>query len=158
MVITLIREGYWNSLEAFCQDYYKKTSDPVYVFWKGFALYNLGNVNGAINDLLSIQQKKEIAYACIVGLLFYQNKAKNTDRVTFKRFRKKLIISEEESEMKEEMDQIRLLLKLSFFLALWESSRRLKIFWRRRTKQHRCMLFQQFGMIFTTVRNKINRN
>ncbi len=58
MIISLVRDAYWNNLEAICSDYYKKTSDPVYMFWRGFAQYNLGNSSGAINDLLSIQQKK----------------------------------------------------------------------------------------------------
>lgn len=40
-----------------------------------------GNVNEAINELFLIQQKKEIAYACIVALLYYQGKARNADRV-----------------------------------------------------------------------------
>lgn len=57
-VLHLIREGYWNSLDTFCADYYKKTSDPLYVFWKAFAAYSLGNVNDAINELLNIHQKK----------------------------------------------------------------------------------------------------
>lgn len=81
MIIHLIREGYWNNLESFCGDSYKKTSDPFYLFWGAFAQYHLGNPNGAINDLLSIQQKKEISYACIIALLFYQNQARNIDRV-----------------------------------------------------------------------------
>jgi hypothetical protein len=80
-MLNLVREGYWNTLEAVCTDYYKRTSDPVYMFWRGFAQYNLGNSSAAINDLLSIQQKKEITYACIVALLYYQGKARNTDRV-----------------------------------------------------------------------------
>jgi hypothetical protein len=58
MVISLVRDGYWNWLESFCLDSYKKSSDPVYIFWRAFAQYNIGNASGAINDLLSIQQKK----------------------------------------------------------------------------------------------------
>jgi hypothetical protein len=37
MILCYIKEGYWNSLESFCQEYYKKTSDPLYIFWKAFA-------------------------------------------------------------------------------------------------------------------------
>jgi hypothetical protein len=89
MVISLVRDGYWNWLDSFSLDSYKKTSDPVYMFWRAFAQYNLGNASGAINDLLSIQQKKEVSYACIVALLYYQGKARNTDRVPLPLFRKK---------------------------------------------------------------------
>lgn len=81
MIITLVREGYWNSLESFCNDSYQKTSDPIYLFWRGFAQHNLGNTSAAINDLLSIQQKKEVSFACIVALLYYHNQARNIDRV-----------------------------------------------------------------------------
>ena len=81
MVLSLVKDQYWNTLESFTNDYYKKTSDPLYIFWRAFAQYQLGNPNAAINDLLSIQQKKEVAYACIVALLYYQGKARNTDRV-----------------------------------------------------------------------------
>ena len=83
MVLHLVKEGYWNNLESFCNDTYKRTSDPLYLFWRGFAQYQLGNPSAAINDLLGIQQKKEVAYACIVALLFYQNQARNIDRVPF---------------------------------------------------------------------------
>lgn len=89
MVISLVRDGYWNWLDSFTSESYKKTSDPVYLFWRAFAQYNLGNTSGAINDLLSIQQKKEVAYACIVALLYYQSKARNIDRVTFSQLRNK---------------------------------------------------------------------
>ena len=58
MVFSYIKEGYWNLLESFCQAEYKSTGDPFFMFWKAFAQYQLGNTNGAINDLLSIQQKK----------------------------------------------------------------------------------------------------
>jgi hypothetical protein len=92
MVLSLVKDQYWNTLESFTNDYYKKTSDPLYIFWRAFAQYQLGNPNAAINDLLSIQQKKEIAYACIVALLYYQGKARNTDRVQTISFRKKSII------------------------------------------------------------------
>lgn len=93
MIISLVRDGHWNSLESYCNDSHKKTSDPAYMFWRGFAQYQLGNPSGAINDLLSIQQKKEISYACIVALLFYQNQARNIDRVFLFSFRKKSITS-----------------------------------------------------------------
>jgi hypothetical protein len=89
MVIHLVREGYWNNLEAFCNDSYKRTSDPLYLFWHGFALHQLGNTAAAINDLLSIHQKKEIAYASIVALLYYQAQARNIDRVLIPSSRKK---------------------------------------------------------------------
>ena len=49
MVFSLVKERYWNTLSTFCNDYYQKTSDPFYIFWKSFAQYNLGNINGAIN-------------------------------------------------------------------------------------------------------------
>lgn len=81
MIISLIRDGYWNTLDNFCDESYQKTSDPVYLFWRGFAQHHLGNTSGAINDLLSIQQKKEVTYACIVALLYYHNQARNLDRV-----------------------------------------------------------------------------
>ena len=81
MIVSLIRDGYWNTLDNFCDEAYQKTSDPVYLFWRGFPQHNLGNTSGAINDLLSIQQKKEVTYACIVALLYYHNQARNLDRV-----------------------------------------------------------------------------
>jgi hypothetical protein len=112
MVISLARDGYWNWLESFCFDSYKKTSDPVYMFWRAFAQYNLGNSSGAINDLLSIQQKKEVAYACIVALLYYQGKARNTDRVYTEKLRKKSITSEQEREKNVEMQPTELLRRL----------------------------------------------
>lgn len=93
MVISLIRDGYWNTLENYCNDSYKKTSDPIYLFWRAFAQHHLANTSGAINDLLSIQQKKEVAYACIVALLYYHNQARNIDRVTRPSPRKKSTIS-----------------------------------------------------------------
>jgi hypothetical protein len=58
MILALIKEEYWNTLLSFCADYYQKTNDPLYIFWKAFAEYNLGNVNAAINELLPIKQKK----------------------------------------------------------------------------------------------------
>lgn len=82
MIIHLTREEHWNTLESYCNDSFKKTSDPLFMFWRAFAQHNLGNTSGAINDLLSIHQKKEIAYACIIALLFYQNQARNIDRVS----------------------------------------------------------------------------
>lgn len=81
MIISLVRDGCWNWLQNFASESYKKNSDPVYVFWRAFAQYNLGNTSGAINDLLSIKEKKEVGYASIVALLYYQNKARNIDRV-----------------------------------------------------------------------------
>ena len=89
MIIHLVREGHWNNLEAFCSDSYKRTSDPLYIFWRAYAHDQLGNPSDAINDLLGIQQKKELAYACIVALLFYQNQARNIDRVNLFLFRNK---------------------------------------------------------------------
>jgi hypothetical protein len=119
MVISLVRDGYWNWLESFCLDSYKKTSDPVYMFWRAFAQYNIGNASGAINDLLSIQQKKEVSYACIIALLYYQGKARNTDRVHISKLRKKSIISDPESVKNVEMQQIEQLHKPSISLPLY---------------------------------------
>lgn len=119
MVISLVRDGYWNWLESFCLDSYKKTSDPVYMFWRAFAQYNIGNSSGAINDLLSIQQKKEVSYACIVALLYYQGKARNTDRVRIQRLRNKSITSDQDKDKNVEMLQIGLLHKLFIFSPLF---------------------------------------
>lgn len=58
MIFALIRESFWNQLEAFCGPEYKRTGDPLYMFWRAYAQYKLGNTNGAINDLLTIQNKK----------------------------------------------------------------------------------------------------
>lgn len=76
----LIRQKFWQSLDDYCRESYRRTSDPFYIFWKAFACYKLGNYNDAINELISIQQKKEIAYACYVALIFYHGQAKNIDR------------------------------------------------------------------------------
>jgi hypothetical protein len=57
--------------------------------------------------LLPIQQKKEVAYACIVALLFYQNQARNIDRVIiFFISRKKWILCVQDREIKDETEQI----------------------------------------------------
>ena len=58
MIYSYIQEQHWNLLENFTETEYKRNGDPLFVFWKAYAQYQLGNVNGAINDLLSIQQKK----------------------------------------------------------------------------------------------------
>lgn len=119
MVISLVRDGYWNWLESFCLDSYKKTSDPVYMFWRAFAQFNIGNASGAINDLLSIQQKKEVTYACIVALLYYQGKARNTDRVFFASFRKKSITLGHGRERRGGMRPIEPLLRRFISSLLW---------------------------------------
>ena len=119
MVISLVRDGYWNWLESFCLDSYKKTSDPVYTFWRAFAQFNIGNASGAINDLLSIQQKKEVTYACIVALLYYQGKARNTDRVFFRSFRKKSITSGPGNARREGMRPIEPSLRPFISSLLW---------------------------------------
>ena len=49
MVFSLLRDGYFNSLVKFCQEEYKKSGDPFYVFWKAFALHKLDDSNAAIN-------------------------------------------------------------------------------------------------------------
>lgn len=97
------------------------------MFWRAFALYNTGNTSGAINDLLSIQQKKEVAYACIVALLYYQGKARNTDRVFLTSLRKKSITSARGKDKNEGMQQKEPSLKASTSSPLYHSSRRLKI-------------------------------
>ena len=40
--------------------YYKKLNDPFFIFWKAFTLFKENNANEAINELSSIQNKKEI--------------------------------------------------------------------------------------------------
>jgi hypothetical protein len=79
-VMFLIRQKFWQSLETFCEQAYNKTSDPFYIFWKAFAYNKLGNPNDSINELLNIQQKKEISYACYVALIYYHGQAKNIDK------------------------------------------------------------------------------
>jgi hypothetical protein len=91
------------------------------MFWRAFALYNTGNTSAAINDLLSIQQKKEVAYACIVALLYYQGKARNTDRVFLTSLRKKSTTSAPGKDKNEEMQQKEQLLKASISLLLYHS-------------------------------------
>lgn len=58
LVFAYIKDGYWNSLESICDEYFRKTSDPFYTFWKAYAQYQNGNATAAINNLISIQQKK----------------------------------------------------------------------------------------------------
>ena len=135
MVLALVKEQYWNSLETFTNEYYKKTSDPLYIFRRAFAQYNLGNPNAAINDLLSIQQKKEIAYACIVALLYYQGKARNTDRVIRKLDSKKSITSEPEKERKDVMLLIEPSLMPFTFLYLWEKPEKLETSFKKKELQ-----------------------
>ena len=120
MIISHVRDGYWNSLETFCEESYRKSSDPVFMFWKAFAEYNLGNGSAAINSLLTVQQKKEVAYACIVALLYYQSKAQNIDRVDLPSLRKKSIVSAPGSEMNAEMPQIEPSLMPSSSSLSWE--------------------------------------
>ena len=106
-IFAFIREGYWNSLENFCQEYYKKTSDPLYVFWKAYAQHQNGNSTGAINDLLSIQTKKEVSYSCIVALMFYQSQARNMDKVRNYLLRNSSTPFELDKDNNEEMAQIK---------------------------------------------------
>lgn len=58
LIFSYIKDCYWNTLESMCDEYYRKSSDPVYIFWKAYANFQNGNVTAAINDLLSIHQKK----------------------------------------------------------------------------------------------------
>jgi tetratricopeptide repeat protein 21B len=80
-VFFLIRQKFWQSLEEACREFYKRTNDPFYVFWKAFAGFKLGNTNESINDLVTIQQKKEISYATYAALIYYHNQTRNIDRV-----------------------------------------------------------------------------
>lgn len=57
-IFSHIRHQHWNTLDTFCLSEYKRTSDPLYMFWKAFAQYRLNNINEAVNNLLTIQQKK----------------------------------------------------------------------------------------------------
>ena len=80
----LIRQKFWQSLEEACREFYKRTNDPFYMFWKSFAGFKLGNTNEAINDLTAIQQKKEIAYATYAALIYYHNQTRNIDKVAIR--------------------------------------------------------------------------
>lgn len=115
LVFAYIKDGYWNSLEAMCEEYYRKTSDPFYVFWKAYGEYQNGNATAAINSLLSIQQKKEISYACYVALMHYQNQARNIDKVVLLIFRINLAPSVTKKGNKEETELIKLLFRPSIF-------------------------------------------
>ena len=97
------------------------------MFWRAFALYNTGNTSGAINDLLSIQQKKEVAYACIVALLYYQGKARNTDRVFLTSLRNKLITYAQGKDKNEGMRQKEPSLKAFTSSLLYPSLKKLRI-------------------------------
>lgn len=81
-VFFLIRQKFWQSLEECCREWYRKTNDPFYVFWKAFAQFRLGNANDSINELAAVQLKKEISYAAYVALIYYHNQARNVDRVS----------------------------------------------------------------------------
>ena len=79
-VMFLVKEKFWQSLNDYCRDAYRRTSDPFFVFWKAFAHYHLGSLNESINELLTIKDKKEISYACYVALIFYHGQTRNIDK------------------------------------------------------------------------------
>jgi len=37
LVFAYIKDSYWNTLQAMCEDHFRKTSDPFYVFWRAYA-------------------------------------------------------------------------------------------------------------------------
>ena len=126
-ILSHARDGYWNSLESFCEESFRKTSDPIFMFWKAFAEYNLGNGSGAINSLLVVQQKKEVAYACIVALLYYQGKAQHTDRVSAFPRRNKFTASGPENAKNAEVQQTEPSPTLYSSSLLWENLEKLPI-------------------------------
>ncbi|KAL4503354.1 hypothetical protein ABPG72_000960 [Tetrahymena utriculariae] len=77
-----IREGFWSTMQKFCQEQYKAFGDPFFIFWKAYGLYQEGQPNEAINELTSIQHKKEIQYATIVALITCHLSTNTVDRET----------------------------------------------------------------------------
>ena len=99
--------------------------------------------------MLPIQQKKEVAYACIVALLFYQNQARNIDRVNiFFMYRKKLILFVQDREIKGEMEQIELLPLLSCFSHSRNNLRKLLIYYNKKITVRKCILWFLFGILY----------
>lgn len=62
-----------------CQEL-SKGQDAVLVFWKCFGIFNEGGVTEAIRELSRVQDRREVAFAAAIALIYYHERCRHVDQ------------------------------------------------------------------------------
>jgi tetratricopeptide repeat protein 21B len=84
-----MRHRMWQNLADHCEASFRKLQDNAFIFWKGFAYHGLNDTNESINQLTAIQSKRDVAFAAVSALLFYNQKTATVDREAVESLRQK---------------------------------------------------------------------
>ncbi|KAJ3382196.1 Tetratricopeptide repeat protein 21B [Entophlyctis sp. JEL0112] len=71
----------------------RRTSDPVLVFWRAFALIMQGRTGEALRDLEPLQEKRELVLACPAAMIYAHERCKIVDREAVQELQAKLTIA-----------------------------------------------------------------
>ncbi|KAI9346469.1 hypothetical protein BDR26DRAFT_855632 [Obelidium mucronatum] len=71
----------------------RRTSDPVLMFWKAFALIMQGKSGEALRELESLQEKRDLVLACPAAMVFAHERCKLVDHEAMHELQAKLTIA-----------------------------------------------------------------
>ena len=69
-----LRDGLYHTAYIITNEELKAGPDPILSFWKAFAIFKDGAVTEAIHELQVIPSKREIQFAIILALEYYNSK------------------------------------------------------------------------------------
>jgi hypothetical protein len=52
----------------------------VLVFWKAYGIFNEGSVTEAIRELTRVQDRREVAFASAIALMYYHQRCRHVDQ------------------------------------------------------------------------------